>query len=439
MNIKTDSRKIEKGDTFVAIKYNNDGHDYIEDAIKNGASKIVCNRGLYSVETLLVKDTHEYLVNYLKDNYYDEIKDLKLIALTGTNGKTTTCYLIWQMLNTLGIKCGYIGTIGFYIDDKVRDLNNTTPDILDIYEMLLECKQKSCQYVVMEASSHALSLDRLKSLLFDYAIFTNLTQDHLDYHKTMQNYALCKQKLFNMLKEDGKAIVNIDDSYKDYFLVENKTITYGFSESDYNISDLSISKNGTTFKVNNETYETKLIGKYNVYNSAICVILMKELGLNNIINKLSAPKGRMQRIEYKDNSIVIDYAHTPDAVSKVITAAREIGYNNIYTIIGCGGNRDKTKRSIMGRTASDLSDYVILTSDNPRDENPVDIVNDMIDGIDKENYEIIVNREKAIIRGIQLLDKSDILLILGKGHEEYQIINGIKYDFSDLEIVNRNI
>ena len=169
MNIKVDSRKIKEGDTFVALKYEHDGHDYIEDAIKNGAKKIVCERGLYSVDTLIVKDTHEYLINYLKENYYDEIKDLKLIAITGTNGKTTSCYLISQMLNNLGIKCGYIGTIGFYINEKIKDLNNTTPDILDIYEMLLECKKNGCEYVALEASSHALSKDRLKGLLFDYA------------------------------------------------------------------------------------------------------------------------------------------------------------------------------------------------------------------------------------------------------------------------------
>ena len=242
MNIKTDSRKVKEGDTFIAIKYKNDGHNYIEDAIKNGAKKIVCEHGLYSVDTLIVKDTHEYLVNYLKENYYDKISDLKLIAITGTNGKTTSCYLISQLLNKSKVKCGYIGTIGFYIDEKIRDLNNTTPDILDMYEMLLECKEKGCKYVVLEASSHSLDQNRLKGLLFDYAIFTNLTEDHLDYHKTMEKYAKAKQILFNMIKDDGKAIVNIDSEYKDYFIVKDKTITYGIKDSDYNISNIKIEK-----------------------------------------------------------------------------------------------------------------------------------------------------------------------------------------------------
>ena len=439
MNIKVDSRKVKEGDTFVALKYEHDGHDYIEDAIKNGAKKIVCERGLYSVDTLIVKDTHEYLINYLKENYYDEIKDLKLIAITGTNGKTTSCYLISQMLNNLGIKCGYIGTIGFYINEKIKDLNNTTPDILDIYEMLLECKKNGCEYVALEASSHALSKDRLKGLLFDYAVFTNLTEEHLDYHKTMENYALSKQKLFSMLKSYGKAIVNIDSEYKDYFIVKDKTITYGFNECDYKISDIVINKDYTVFCVNKENYETKLLGKYNIYNITICVILMKLLSLKNIISTLEAPKGRMQKIKYNDNMIVIDYAHTPDALENVLETVKQLKYDNIYTVIGCGGDRDKFKRKIMGEISTNLSDYVIFTSDNPRSEKVIDIINDMIEGIQKNNYEIIENRESAIIRGIQLMGKSDILLILGKGHEEYQIIGNKKYDFSDQEIVQKNI
>ena len=439
MNIKTDSRKVKEGDTFIDIKYKNDGHNYIEDAIKNGAKKIVCEHGLYSVDTLIVKDTHEYLVNYLKENYYDKISDLKLIAITGTNGKTTSCYLISQLLNKSKVKCGYIGTIGFYIDEKIRDLNNTTPDILDMYEMLLECKEKGCKYVVLEASSHSLDQNRLKGLLFDYAIFTNLTEDHLDYHKTMEKYAKAKQILFNMIKDDGKAIVNIDSEYKDYFIVKDKTITYGIKDSDYKISNIKIEKDGTSFNLNDKTYKTKLIGKYNVYNITICIIIMNLLKLDNIISELNPPKGRMQKIENNNNLIIIDYAHTPDAVENVLKTVKELKYDNIYTIIGCGGDRDKFKRKIMGEISIKLSDYVIFTSDNPRGENPTDIINDMIEDIKSDNYEIIENRESAIIRGIQLMKKSDILLVLGKGHEEYQIIGNKKYDFSDEKIIRDNI
>lgn len=451
MNIKVDSRKVKKGDTFIALKtLNNDGHKYVEDAIEKGAKKVVVEKGFYEVETLIVNDTKEYLINYLNENYYNEIKDLKLIGMTGTNGKTTTCFLLHKALNKLGVKCGYIGTIGFYIDDKIRDLNNTTPDILDMYEMLIECKEKECEYVIMEVSSHALDMRRVDGLKFDYAIFSNLTKDHLDYHKTMENYALAKQRIFLQLKEDGKAVVNADDAYKEYFILEqNNNITYGFTESDYQIIDYNINTLVSTFVVQNiekTTYETKLLGKHNLYNLLVIIIILSEIGfdkekISELISTMEAPTGRMDTIKYNTNSIIIDYAHTPDAVKNVISAVKEIATNNIYTIVGCGGNRDKTKRPEMAKIATDLSTKVIITSDNPRLENPDDIINDMIQGLDNSNYEIEENREEAIKKGIQMLSKNDILLVLGKGHETYQIIGEKKIDFDDkqkvLDIIRR--
>lgn len=200
MILKDDSRKIKKGDTFIALKKVHDGHEYIEEAIKNGASKIIAERGNYKVDTLIVPDTHKYLVDYLYDNYYDKIKDLKLIGMTGTNGKTTTCFLIYQALNKLNIKCAYIGTIGFYLDKKIKDLSNTTPDILEIYEMLLECADKGIEYVVMECSSHALDMKRLDKLKFKYGIFSNLTEDHLDYHGSFENYIKAKQNMLVIMR-----------------------------------------------------------------------------------------------------------------------------------------------------------------------------------------------------------------------------------------------
>ena len=441
MNIKDDSRKILKGDIFVALKKENDGHDYVEDAIKAGASEVVVEHGLYSVKTTIVNDTHEYLVNYLKEHYYDEIKDLKLIGMTGTNGKTTTCFLIYQALNSLNIKTAYIGTIGFYIDSKVRDLPNTTPDICDIYEMLLECKKQNCKYVVMETSSHALDMDRLKGLSFDIGIFSNLTIDHMDYHKTIENYALAKQKLFKMVKY--LSIVNSDSEYKDYFITSNTT-TYGINSGDYKVSDYKISMSGNEFVLNDVLYKSKLIGKHNIYNTLIVIVLLEYLGydsdvVKNVISNLSAPRGRMEMIKKDNNLIIIDYAHTPDAVANIINSCIELKPNNIITIVGCGGNRDKGKRPIMANIACSLSNYVIMTSDNPRDEDPRDIINDMIHNLDKTNYGIITNRKKAIIKGIQKLKNNDILLVLGKGHETYQIIKGKKYDFDDKLIVLENI
>lgn len=441
MNIKDDSRRINKGDIFVALKKEHDGHDYVLDAIKAGASEVVVEHGLYSVKTTVVNNTHEYLVNYLKENYYDEIKDLKLIGMTGTNGKTTTCFLIYQALNSLNIKTAYIGTIGFYIDSKVCDLPNTTPDICDIYEMLLKCKKQNCKYVVMETSSHALDMDRLKGLSFDVGIFSNLTKDHMDYHKTFENYALAKQKLFKMVKY--LSIVNSDSEYKDYFISSNTT-TYGINSGDYKVSDYKITMGGNEFVVNDVLYKSKLIGKHNIYNTLIVIVLLEYLGFNidvikEVISNLSAPRGRMEMIKKDNNLIIIDYAHTPDAVFNIINSCIELKPNNIITIVGCGGNRDKAKRPIMANIACSLSNHVIMTSDNPRDEDAMQIIDDMIQGLDKTNYEIEVNREKAIIKGIQKLKNNDILLVLGKGHETYQIINGKKNDFDDKLIVLNNI
>lgn len=442
MNIKTDSRKIKEGDIFVALNIFNDGHKYVEDAIKRGAKKVIVNSGSYDVDTIIVPDTKEYLINHLKNNYYSQIKNLKLIGITGTNGKTTTAYLLWQALNKLGHKCAYIGTIGFYIDGKVKDLPNTTPEIIDVYEMLIECTENACEYVVMEVSSHALDQRRLEGLIFDYGIFTNLTEEHLDYHKSMGSYALAKQKLFNMLEDDSKGIVNIDDKYHEYFLKDNY-MTYGFNNSDFQIKEYSInSKNSFTLEIDRKDYnfESNLLGKYNIYNMTSVIAVLYDLNIDveiirYLVSTLNPPKGRMEIINYDTNKIIIDYAHTPDAVENIINATKEYAIGNIYTIIGCGGNRDKMKRPIMASIATNNSDYVIFTSDNPRDENPEDIIKDMISNLENTNYEIEINREKAINKGIQKLDKNDILLLLGKGHEEYQIIKGKKFHFSDLEKV----
>ena len=260
LNIKTNSKEIKKGDTFIAIKgLSRDGHDYIEDAIKNGAETIICERGNYSVKTVLVSDTSKFLKEYLYTTYYDKIKNIKLIGITGTNGKTTSCYLLYQALNKLNHKTAYIGTIGFYIEDKIIELERTTPELIDIYDMLLECYEKNIEYVVMEASSHALELGRLETLSFDYAIFTNLTRDHLDFHKTFDNYASAKHKLFNKVKPNGYSIINIDDPYYKKIQNENNNnnIYYGFKKCDFKIMKYKYSNFKTIFKVsnNNKIYE----------------------------------------------------------------------------------------------------------------------------------------------------------------------------------------
>ena len=437
--IKANSKEIKKGDVFIAIKgEEKDGHDYIDEAIANGAELIIAERGKYSVSSLLVPDTKSYLREYLTVNEYPKIKDIKLIGITGTNGKTTSSYLFYEALKILNKKVAYIGTIGFYKDEKIKDLNNTTPGLLELYELLEECTD--CEYVVMEVSSHALSMGRVDTLLFDYVIFTNLTREHLNYHKTMENYAKAKQELFKKIKKNGKAIVNIDDQYADYFILpENNNITYGMQDSDYRLLNYD-TNSFTIFHEKEYQFKTKLFGKYNVYNLLTTIILLNEENLldPSVISKLEAPRGRIQKVD-EDKMIFVDYAHTPDGVFNVLNAMQEIKQGKIYTILGCGGNRDREKRKDMGKIAAMYSDYVIFTSDNPRFEDPLEILNDMTCQLNVKNFEIIENREKAIQKGVQITQKNDILLVLGKGHEDYQIIKDKKIHFDDVEIIKKYI
>lgn len=446
LNIKTDSRKIVLGDTFVAIKgYTVDGHDYIDKAIENGATKIICEHGNYSVPTIVVPNSAEYLAQYLKENYSQDFDKLKLIGVTGTNGKTTTCYLLYNALLQLEKKVAYIGTIGFYMNGRmVKELPNTTPDVLEMYNLLYECKENAIEYVVIEVSSHALSLNRLCGINFDVALFTNLTKDHLDYHKTFDAYAEAKSILFTKLKNDKIAIINNDADYKDkMFIAGNKNVTYGFSNSDFTIVSFKTDSKSTNFKFSFEDklYEVKsnLSGKHNVYNVLSMLIILFELDFNldeaiNIASKLNAPVGRMEKVYYKNNTIIIDYAHTPDAELNIIKSIKEFANGRVITLIGCGGDRDKTKRPEMAKIATELSDFSIFTSDNPRTEDPKEILNDMIAGVVNSNFIEIVDRTEAIKYGIDMLNNNDVLLLLGKGHEHYQVIGHEKIHLSDKEI-----
>lgn len=450
IKIKTDSRKILPGDTFVALPgISSDGHDYIEKAIENGASKIIAEKGNYSVETLIVDDTRSYLNGLLASEYGHILNDMTLIGITGTNGKTTSSYLIYQILNKLNIPCCYIGTIGYYLGDKVRDLPNTSVDIADFYGLLIEAYEKGYKHAVVEVSSQGLAMDRFAGIKFNIGVFTNLTQDHLDYHENMENYALAKQQLFKQLKEDGKAIINSDDKYNDYYLLdENNNITFGLNSGDYKINNFKMNSLNTLFSYsfNNESYETnsKLIGKYNLYNLITSIAVVHELGINfDLLNKIvpviSAPSGRMDKINYLDNTIIIDYAHTPDAIENIINTVKEVLNGNLYVVFGCTGSRDKTKRPIMTNLVLSNATKAIITIDDPHDENPVEIVNDMLENNTFTNYKVELNRGKAIRLGIDLLSQNDILLILGKGHEEVIIMGDKRIPFNDRKEVLKYI
>ena len=396
MNISANSKK--GNNIFVSLN-----NKYIDDAINNGFKKIIVSKSKFKA----VKSTRKYLEKYLKKYYYKQIKDVILIGVTGTNGKTSTSYLIYQALNLAGIKCSYIGTIGFYLENDIKKLNNTTPDICDLYEMIIESINCGCKAVVMEVSSHALKLGRVNTLKFDYAILTNITEDHLDFHKTYKDYYKTKMSIFKKLKKKGTKI------------------------SDIKIGNYDI--NNDYFEYNNKIYNTKIKGEYNIKNIIPSIIILDKMNIDSrkIIPQLCLPPGRMQIINYKKNFIIIDYAHTPDAMEKIISTVKIMNHNKIITIFGCGGNREKEKRPKMGEIASLLSDYVILTNDNPRDENPKEIIKEIKQNMNN-NYKIIYDRKKAIQEGIKMLKENDILLILGKGHEEYQVIDNKKIFFSDL-------
>lgn len=438
MRLWMNSKYVNKGDYFLVNKEN---EGYVYDAIKNGASKIICDTNkTYEITTKKVNNIYDYIASF----YKDKIDKLKLIGVTGTNGKTTTCYLIYQMLNSIGVKTSYIGTIGFYLNDKVKDLGNTTPSIDILCNLLLDSYNAGCELVVMEVSSHALKQGRVRNLLFDAVIITNVTQDHIDYHKNMKDYINSKRKIIYMLKNNKICILNKKDKhYKKFINKRNKNIIIG--------KNVKIKKHKVDMEKTNviikdkKKYDLKLslIGDFNIYNYVMAYTALKELGYNSdkFIKEsynYKAPAGRMQKIKYNNNAIFIDYAHTPDAVLNVLKTVNKIKNDGIITIIGCGGDRDKEKREKMGSIACVYSNYVIFTNDNPRGEEPKSIVNDMLKGAFGK-YEVILDRRKAIEKGISLLNGNKILMILGKGHENYQIIKGVKHHFSDIEEVKNVI
>ena len=477
--IRTDSRKVQTGDTFVALPgISSNGDQYIEKAIIAGASRIVCRgkagqtketcqaSGYHSdgsgtksnvpgktagesrVEFVYTEDPRRYLEELLVQEYGHIIDGMTLIALTGTNGKTTTCYLIAQALNRSGRKCGYIGTIGFYLGEKVRDLPNTSVDICSLYELLLEAHEKGYDTIALEASSQGLDMGRLNTLSFDLAVFTNLTEDHLDFHKTMENYCLAKQTLFRNIKPGGAALVNADDPYKDRFMLdENRNYTYGITAGDYRAADYRFA-GGTelTWEYEGESFQVKtgLIGRYNVYNTMALIGVLGILGyspeeINAAVSGLKAPDGRCDVIPFRGNSIVIDYAHTPDAVENIISTAREFTSGKMYVVFGCTGDREREKRPVMTQLVLSNSSYAVITDDDVHSEPEQQIVDDMLEGNTRNNYEVCLDRKEAIRRGISLLKEGDTLLILGKGHENFIIMDGYRIPHNDRKAVEEII
>jgi UDP-N-acetylmuramoyl-L-alanyl-D-glutamate--2,6-diaminopimelate ligase len=451
-----DSRKIEANDVFVAIRGTiSDGHDYIEKAINLGAIAIVCDtfpENLVSGITYIqVKDTNKALA-FMAANYFGNPSEkLKLVGITGTNGKTTIASLLFQLFKKAGFKVGLLSTVKILVDDLEYKATHTTPDSITINHYLQEMVEAGVEYCFMEVSSHGIHQKRTEALHFVGGIFTNLSHDHLDYHPTFAEYRDVKKSFFDNLPKTAFALSNIDDKNGQVMLQNTtaKKLTYALkSYSDYKAQILENQLSGLLLKINGNEVWVKLIGTFNAYNLLAIYGTAIELGLESLevlrlLSDLESVSGRFQFIVSNSNiTAIVDYAHTPDALENVLKTINDIRTKNeqLITVVGCGGNRDKAKRPIMANIATELSDKTILTSDNPRNEDPEVIINEMEQGVEPQNFKkslSITDRKQAIKTACQLAQPNDIILIAGKGHETYQEIQGVRHDFDDMKTVKK--
>jgi len=450
------SKQIKKGDLFVAVKGTQvDGHRFIEQAIKNGAVAVVCETfpaKLKDQITYVSVKNSPLALAIISANYYgNPSRRLILVAITGTNGKTTVVSILFQLFRMLGYSVGMVSTVGNRINDEIIPTTHTTPDSLALNHLMDQMVQKGCTHCFMEASSHAIVQERVSGLKFTGAVFTNLSHDHLDYHKTFEEYIKAKKKLFDRLPSSAFALVNVDDKRGTIMLQNTKALKSTYSlrtKSDFRGKIKSNSMTGLEMEINGQPAWFKLIGDFNAYNllAAYGAAILLGEDADDVLRYLSdinpAP-GRFEQVINKAKiTAIVDYAHTPDALKNVLKTIDTFrtGNEKVITVVGCGGNRDKAKRPIMASIACDYSDTVIFTSDNPRDEDPDDIIKDMREGITiakKKNTIILPNREEAIKTACLLAQENDIILVAGKGHEKYQEIKGVKYAFDDKEVLYR--
>ncbi|EHK2440383.1 UDP-N-acetylmuramoyl-L-alanyl-D-glutamate--2,6-diaminopimelate ligase [Clostridium perfringens] len=453
-NIRYDNRKIEQGDAFVCIKgFKVDGHSFVIDAVKKGAKVLIVQDDVSVQEDITiikVRDTRKALA-IMSSNYFGNPKDkLKIIGITGTNGKTTSAFIIKSILEKAGLMTGLIGTIANYIGNKKVDAVRTTPESYELHELFKNMVDAGVEYCVMEVSSHSLELDRVYGIQFEEGIFTNLTRDHLDFHKTFENYYNAKFKLF---ERSNHSIINLDDPYGANIVkdieergVKTKVSTFSIEkESDFKAFEIKSHSNGSEFKVNLESVEEFYInipGEYNIYNSLGCIICAHNLNIpmDKIKEGLSdvVIPGRCELVAKEKNlpySIIIDYAHTPDGLENVLTTVKAFTKNRMISVFGCGGDRDKVKRPQMGKIGCELSDIAIITSDNPRSEEPMDIINDIVKPLNYDNFVIEVNRKEAIRKAMNMALEGDVIVIAGKGHETYQILKDETIHFDEREVV----
>ncbi|MGG3466573.1 UDP-N-acetylmuramoyl-L-alanyl-D-glutamate--2,6-diaminopimelate ligase [Neobacillus pocheonensis] len=453
-SIENDNRKVQNGSLFICIKgYTVDGHDYAESAVKNGAAAILAERPLQlDVPVIIVQDTTRAMA-VLADAFYGQpTKKLHLIGITGTNGKTTTSHLIEKIFADKDKKTGLIGTMYTKIAEKKIETKNTTPESLTLQKTFQQMVQEGVEVAVMEVSSHALDLGRVHGCDYDVAVFSNLTQDHLDYHKTMEEYQRSKGLLFAQLgntfniEKPKFAILNADDPASDMFKRSTAAhvITYGIDQkADILATNIQMTSAGTQFElvIAERSYPIKmqLIGKFSVYNvlASISAAIVSGIPLSDIINSIESVDGVSGRFELvnagQDFTVIVDYAHTPDSLENVLKTIQHFAKKKVFVVVGCGGDRDRTKRPLMAQIACKLATNPIFTSDNPRSEDPVEILKDMEAGVQEGSfsYHVIPDRKEAIKSAVEQAKAGDVILIAGKGHETYQIIGSQVYDFDD--------
>ena len=452
LNMEYDSRKIKKGDIFIALAgHTVDGHDYIEKAVENGAETIFVSRKdiplLEGINYYYIENLSEDMGKIASNFYGYPQNSLHIIGVTGTNGKTTTTYILESLLGE--DKTARLGTVEYKIGDEIIPAPNTTPMSLDIVKMCKKSLDKGLKYLVMEISSHGLELGRVNMLKLDVGIFTNLTADHFDFHKTMESYFEAKKKMFNLLKDGRNAVINIDDSYGKRYMEYTNGLSYGLDKGDITGKIKHISRHGQEIELkifnNNYNTELKLLGKFNLYNLLGAIGAVKCLGMSDeeILEKIKTIHGAPGRFEPvkidTDFTVIVDYAHTGDALENILKSVNELKTRRVISVFGCGGDRDRTKRPVMGRIAEKFSDFTIVTSDNPRTENPNEIIKEIIAGFQRENHVIEPDRAKAIEIAVQNAEKDDILVLAGKGHENYQIIGREKIHFDDREAVQNAV
>lgn len=456
--IEFDSRKVNQGDVFVAIRGSvSDGHEFIEKAINQGALVVICEKTpdvlVDGVTYIEVQDTQSALAIMASNYYGSPSENLKLVGVTGTNGKTTIATLLYMLFKKAGFKVGLLSTVKIMVDAKEYKATHTTPDSLAINHYLKEMNKAGVEYCFMEVSSHGIHQKRTEGLEFAGGIFTNLSHDHLDYHNTFKEYRDVKKIFFDNLPAKAFALVNKDDKNGAFMLQNTKSKQYTYalkSYADYRGQILENSLGGLLLKLNDHEVWAKLIGTFNAYNLLAIFGTAELLGLETLetlqlLSDLQSVSGRFQYM-ISDHKItaIVDYAHTPDALKNVLETINDIRTNNetLITVVGCGGDRDKTKRPVMGNIAAKLSNKTIFTSDNPRTENPDKIIEDIEKGVEPQHYKktlSITDRKQAIKTACQLANKNDIILIAGKGHETYQEINGERTDFNDFDIVKKEL